>query len=278
MLILLDGERLNNARTATDRAGIEVGLVDMDSIESIEVLGGAGSVLYGTDALSGTINILTNRPQFTPARRVAAGGDMYYSSNELGRRGTVTLGLSDKKWAVSFNGGGEKFDNYHAGADYNESSAPFLASGQIKQTDTIDTNFGFNFKKFPEAFNAPFTRTTDEVALSGMTGNSANVSGIAMLSPSQTIEARYQHRRATNIGFPDFEQPIFFQTITLPYSQLDKTSVKYSLTSYRPWLPKVTVSSYYQHQDRQLHNEVPVQFLVPTATVLLPINVYGLRF
>jgi len=276
VLILLDGERLNNARTATDRAGIEVGLVDMDSIESIEVLGGAGSVLYGTDALSGTINILTNHPQFTPARRVTAGGDVYYSSNELGRRGTVTLGLSDKKWAVSFNGGGEKFDNYHAGADYGESSAPFFTSGQIKQTDTIDTNFGFNFKKFPEAFNTPFTRTGDEVALSGMTGNSTNVAGIAMLSPRQTIEAKYQRRRATNIGFPDFQQPIFFQTITLPYSQLDKTSVKYSLTSYRPWLPKVTVSSYFQRQDRLLHNEVPVQFPVPTATVFLPINVYRL--
>ena len=31
LLVLVDGERLNNARTATDRAGTEVGLVDLDS-------------------------------------------------------------------------------------------------------------------------------------------------------------------------------------------------------------------------------------------------------
>ena len=66
VLVLVDGERLNNARTATDRAGVEVGLVDASSIESIEVVSGAGSVLYGTDALSGTISIRTAQPQFTP--------------------------------------------------------------------------------------------------------------------------------------------------------------------------------------------------------------------
>ena len=42
VLVLVDGERLNNARTATDRAGVEVGLVDPTIVEGIEVLGGAG--------------------------------------------------------------------------------------------------------------------------------------------------------------------------------------------------------------------------------------------
>ena len=33
VLVLVDGQRLNNARTATDRSGTEVGLVDLDSVE-----------------------------------------------------------------------------------------------------------------------------------------------------------------------------------------------------------------------------------------------------
>jgi hemoglobin/transferrin/lactoferrin receptor protein len=45
LLVLVDGERLNNARTATDRAGTEVGLIDPFNIESLEVVSGAGSVL-----------------------------------------------------------------------------------------------------------------------------------------------------------------------------------------------------------------------------------------
>ncbi|MBK6799335.1 MAG: TonB-dependent receptor plug domain-containing protein [Acidobacteria bacterium] len=34
-----------------------MGTVDPSLIQSLEVVSGAGSVLYGTDALSGTINI-----------------------------------------------------------------------------------------------------------------------------------------------------------------------------------------------------------------------------
>ena len=67
LLVLVDGERLNNARTATDRAGTEVGLIDLFSVESLEVVSGSGSVLYGTDALAGTINIITNQPKFSDA-------------------------------------------------------------------------------------------------------------------------------------------------------------------------------------------------------------------
>lgn len=60
---MVDGERLNTARVATDRAGPEIGLVDPSNLQSVEVVSGSGSVLYGTDALSGTINILTDQPQ-----------------------------------------------------------------------------------------------------------------------------------------------------------------------------------------------------------------------
>lgn len=59
ILVLVDGERLNNARTSTGNAGIETGLVETDQIETVEVVRGAGSVLYGTDALAGTVNIIT---------------------------------------------------------------------------------------------------------------------------------------------------------------------------------------------------------------------------
>jgi outer membrane receptor protein involved in Fe transport len=83
VLILVDGERLNNSRTSTAQSGIETGLVETSQIESVEVVRGSGSVLYGTDALGGTINIITKD---TPARRDGGfrfGGslDTFYSSN-----------------------------------------------------------------------------------------------------------------------------------------------------------------------------------------------------
>src|SRR5215475_236904 len=63
ILILVDGERLNTSRVATDRAGVEIGLIDPTGVQSVEVISGSGSVLYGADALSGTINILTDQPE-----------------------------------------------------------------------------------------------------------------------------------------------------------------------------------------------------------------------
>lgn len=276
VLVLVDGERLNNSRTATDRAGVEVGLVDLDSIEEMEVLGGAGSVLYGTDALSGTINIVTNRPRLSQAFHVIMGADGFYSSNENGRRGTVTLGASAPRWAVTFTGGGEKFDDYKSGGDFQETSQPFFDNKTIVQTDTIDTNFNFNFHAFPDPFNAPFTRASSTIPSSGMSGSSANLAALGQVAKSQELQVKYQRRRATDVGFPDFEQPFFFQSITLPFSNLDKFSASYSFTNVTRWLPKLSATAYYQKQDRLLRNDFPVQFPAPAAT-FFPINVFRLQ-
>ena len=168
VLVLVDGERLNNARTATDRAGIEVGLIDLNSVASLEVASGAGSVLYGTDALSGTINILTHQPRFSDALRFTYGFDGYVSSNENGRRGSVSLGATGRRFALQVVTGLESYDNYRAGAaGRNEDTTPFYTSGQITNADTIDDNFGFNFNAFPDPFNAPYARTSAVIPTSG---------------------------------------------------------------------------------------------------------------
>ena len=276
VLVLVDGERLNNARTATDRAGIEVGLVTPDAVDAIEVLGGAGSVLYGTDALAGTINIITNRPQLSDRLRFSAGFDGLYSTNDDGRRGTVTVGLSDRRWAISLVSGAERFDDYRAGGDFTESTTTLFEDGTLSRADTIDSALGFDFGAFPDPFNAPFTRTSAEIPRSGMEGSSFNLSALAMIAPSQELRVRYQRRRATNIGFPDFEPPVFFQTITLPWSNLDKFSLSYAIRDVTPWLRKLSATTYYQRQDRLLRNAFPVQFPAPTPGAFFPIGVFRL--
>jgi len=66
---------------------------------------------------------------------------------------------------VSFRlkAGTEQNDSYTAGKIGVEDPTKFFTSGQIKRTDTIDTNFGFAFKAFPDPFNAPYVRTDNEV-------------------------------------------------------------------------------------------------------------------
>jgi len=63
-LILIDGIRLNNA---TFRSGPNqyLNTIDPFSVNRVEILRGGGSVQYGTDAIGGTIYILTKEPEFS---------------------------------------------------------------------------------------------------------------------------------------------------------------------------------------------------------------------
>ena len=279
VLILVDGERLNNARTATDRAGVEVGLVDAASIESVEVVSGAGSVLYGTDALSGTVNILTAQPSFSDKARFIGNANGYYSSNETGLRGNLGVGVTAPKYALNLSGGKESFDNYKSGGEDGtvlEDSRPLFANGTLKQVDTIDTNFGFNFKAFPEPFNAPFVRTSTEIPTSNMDGTTLNGNGLVAFNDKNSLKVKYFHREAKEVGFPDFVPPQFFQGIVLPYSKLDKVSVRYEARLINSWFSHLAVTGYYQKQDRLLRNvDIPVQFPAPSAT-FFPISVFRL--
>jgi hemoglobin/transferrin/lactoferrin receptor protein len=67
VLILVDGQRLNNGRESTQFAGTQPGLVDLGEVERVEVLRGPASVLYGSDALGGVVNIITKQSDFQPA-------------------------------------------------------------------------------------------------------------------------------------------------------------------------------------------------------------------
>ena len=276
LLVLVDGERLNNARTATDRAGTEVGLVDPFNIESLEVVSGAGSVLYGTDALAGTINIITNQPKFTDNLRLSYGFDGYYSTNEDGQRGTAHFGASTRRFTLRVAGTLEDHDSYKAGKLSAEDTRPYFASGQLDQADVIDDNFGFRFGAFPDPFNAPYVRTDNTVPNSGMTGNTLNISSMFAISNTQTVSVKYLRRRVDDVGFADFAEPTFFQRVSLPSNKLDRVSARYEARALTPWFTNLKVSAYVQEQQRLLRNEFPVVFPAPTPVSFFPISVFRL--
>ena len=276
MLVLVDGERLNTARQATDRTGAETGLVSPDAVSRIEIVNGAGGLLYGSDALAGTVNIITNEPSLSDDVRWLYGVNGFYSSNEKGRRGTATVGVTTPRYAVRLQAGLESFDNYKAGTFTVEDTRPFFASGQLKRTDTIDTNFGFAFGAFPDPFNAPYVRTSREILGSGANGNFINLSGLVKVGERRTVRVRYQRRRMDDIGFPDFTPPYFFNATSLPHSDLDRVSAKYEARAVTPWLANLSLTAHYQRTARQLQNLLPVQFPAPTAVAFFPISVMRL--
>jgi hemoglobin/transferrin/lactoferrin receptor protein len=276
LLVLVDGERLNTARQATDRTGAEVGLISPDAIARMEIVNGAGTLMYGSDALAGTINIITNEPTFSDTRQFLYGANSFYSSNENGRRGTLTFGVTAPRYAIRVQGGAEQFDNYRTGAFTSEDTNTFFTSGRLTRVDTIDDNFGFAFKAFPDPFNAPYVRTDDEVLNSQAKGYFVNASALVKLAERRTLKLRYQQRRMEDVGFPDFAQPYFFNATSLPHSRLDRASVRYEAQAVTPWLANLSVNAYFQRTERLLANSLPVQFPAPTAVRFFPIAVMRL--
>lgn len=59
VVILLDGQRLN----VPDFSAPDLALIDLNSIDHIEIIQGAGTVLYGDNATGGVINIITKKGQ-----------------------------------------------------------------------------------------------------------------------------------------------------------------------------------------------------------------------
>jgi iron complex outermembrane receptor protein len=84
-LILLDGQRLN----PIDSGSISWSTIPLGSIERIEIIRGAGTVLYGDRATGGVINIVTDKSDARAASVEATGGSYGYREGDVGLSGSV---------------------------------------------------------------------------------------------------------------------------------------------------------------------------------------------
>ena len=108
ILLLSDGLRLNNARRQQDFGELPA-LVSTPNVERIEVVKGPSSVLYGTDAIGGVVNLVTKRPSepgvsgSLGARYGSAQDSWSGSGNLRGRVGRFDFGATvDRSVAESY--------------------------------------------------------------------------------------------------------------------------------------------------------------------------------
>lgn len=78
VLLLLDGLPM----MSPDRLSVQFDLIPMDNIKQIEIVKGASSVLYGTGALGGIINVISDDVQFTPRTVVRLQHQIYDKPRE----------------------------------------------------------------------------------------------------------------------------------------------------------------------------------------------------
>ena len=115
VLLLEDGLRLGNTRRQQDFGELPA-LVDPSQVERIDVVRGPASVLYGTDAIGGVMNLITATPQW--ADRPALNGQLGYRYGEAGasNRGEGSLTWRSGGVALTVGGSLREAGSYRAPA------------------------------------------------------------------------------------------------------------------------------------------------------------------
>lgn len=155
ILLLQDGMRLNNARRQQDFGEIP-GIVDVATIQRVEVVRGPASVLYGTDAIGGVMNIITKVPSFAKDAPMKAGtlGYRYGSAGGL-TRGEASLSARAGNFVVLATGAKRDASNYDAPAG-RYGNVHFADDVQLSDAGVNDKNasvyLGWRYKTGTGAF------------------------------------------------------------------------------------------------------------------------------
>jgi hemoglobin/transferrin/lactoferrin receptor protein len=117
LLITVDGVRMNNA---IFRGGNLQNVISIDplSIQSTEVTLGAGSVVYGSDAIGGVMSFYTKKPQLSYKDELFIGGNVVtrFASANQEKTGHFDLNLGYKKWAFLTNASYTDFSDLRMGS------------------------------------------------------------------------------------------------------------------------------------------------------------------
>jgi outer membrane receptor protein involved in Fe transport len=231
ILFLEDGLRMNNARRQTD-FGELAALVDVDDIASVEVVRGPMSVLYGTDAIGGVLNLVT-RPAFAPGGRSAAvDADLRYgSAGELMR--------------------------VHAGVRGQSGRARYSLSGSYRDTEDYESASG----TYGDIHLADEATVLD----SGVTDDSLFGVFTFDLTDRQSLTLKHRRYHAGESGFGLVDSSLlggeedFRIRITYPFQDFDRTTLAYAGSGFGlSLLDSLDAQIYLQNNRRELANDIAI--------------------
>ncbi len=137
LLITVDGVRMNNA---IFRSGNLQNVISIDpfSIQNTEITLGAGSVVYGSDAIGGVMSFYTQKPQLSYK------DSLYFSANAVARYATANkektghldFNFGLKKWAFLSSVSYTNFDDLRMGI---HGPDDYLRPEYVTTIDGVDT-------------------------------------------------------------------------------------------------------------------------------------------
>lgn len=139
--ILIDGVQVNDPGGAVDLAWLSV-----DDVDRIEVVRGPASVLYGTDAMTGVVQLFTRRGS-------GAAAEAEISAGRYGRRvmkGNASTGTS--RWNLILGGARERSDGVLA---FNSNYARDVASAAMRGAPSATTRVDMNLRAMNDEYHFP---------------------------------------------------------------------------------------------------------------------------
>ena len=138
VLILLNGVRINDPQTGHHNLNIPVRSAD---IERIEILEGPGSRIYGPNAFSGAVNIITKEPGKNLVSAEIKGGE--YKYRDIYTSASLTTGAI--KHFIS--AGRRSSDGFARNTDFNISNVYYRSVAETRP-GTFDLQAGYLGKEF----------------------------------------------------------------------------------------------------------------------------------
>jgi len=142
--VLLDGIPLNNP--ADPSRSFDFGTLTVDNIERIEIVRGPQSIVYGSDAIGGVINIITKRGEGPISSSVSAMGGSFGTHQER-----VSVSGGDSSHYYSFGGSYLQSDGFSAlssrfGGDENDGYRNASLSGRYGWNPSESLNVDYVFR------------------------------------------------------------------------------------------------------------------------------------
>ena len=142
ILLKADGIRIYSSRFDPEMGGESTSLVDMQELDRVEVVRGPSSVLYGSDAIGGVINLITRLPEYD-INKPTFRGNLSYAYSSMGlNKGSLNFFASTGRLGIRFSGNKRNVEDYTAPAG---TFGNIVMDNDNIVNDTGIEDYGLNF-------------------------------------------------------------------------------------------------------------------------------------
>lgn len=193
-LVLINGIKVSDPQTGHNMMNLPI---SMDDIDHIEVLRGSASRIYGINALTGAINIVTRNVKNTGLSATVFSGSSFKKKEDNGNtyanygiRASGTLALNSSSHLFSI--GQEAGNGYRYNTAFNNQKLYYQGKINVGKTDQLEVMAGYTHNKFGANgyYAAPGDKESEETVKTAL----ASLSYTTKITDHWTLTPRISYR------------------------------------------------------------------------------------